>query len=226
MIDNYDEIYKQFEGLVVPPDVKPQPKFTRKSLEEEVNSRRKDIKVSFKHHLVISLNCRNFRHSEVHINTCDVGTLYTPDFDFSDLDEFDIWKKTCRLKYNLQRFDELEVDLVRCDDFLHRMQVCECLTLFEEVHRMLKKGGHFLITVLDIFKLVKFISQINPTDFQKLYHYERKLYSNTDSTGLYYNRTIWTYQRLETYLRMANFKNIEINNKEKDPYKLSIKAWK
>jgi len=213
-----DELYEQFKNMKIPADIKPLEPFTRESLTKELKR-----KIDIKRTLVISLNTGTFRPNEVHIHTADIGSTYEPDFDFSDLNEFDAWRKTCRLKFNLQRFEN--VDAVRCEGFLHKMQICESLTLFEEVHRMLKKESWFLISVYDLFKLIKEISIFSPIDMNKLYHYEKLLFSAGDSTGVYYNRTFWTFERLEYYLKMAKFSSVEkVDNDNK--YTLSVKATK
>jgi SAM-dependent methyltransferase len=210
--------YTQFQKMNIPNDIQPIPVFKNRKEIECLLKRKVDISKT----LAISLNTNQFRQNEIHIHTADIGSTYIPDFDFSDLGEFDAWRKTCRLKFNLQRFSE--VDYVRCDNFLHKMQVCESLTLFEEVHRMLKPSGCFLITVDNLFCIIEKISKTNPSDLMKLYDYEKLLFSGTDSTGLYYNRTIWTFERLRHYLKKANFFSVE--NKSSSDGALKVVAVK
>lgn len=199
-----NENYKQFEGMKIPIDIKPLPILSRQEITEKIK-RKIDISRTF----VISLNTNQFRPNEVHVHTADIGSNYEPDFDFLDLDEADQWRKTCKLKYNLQQFSD--VDLVRCEGFFHKMQICESLTLFEEVNRMLKDEGKFLIVIFDLFKCMKsLIEQYERLkNVQLLSDNEKLIFSAGDSTGIYYNRTIWTLERLKIYLQMANFSKVE-----------------
>lgn len=209
-----DEMYKQFEGMKIPHDIKPLPKLTKDDLYIEVNKVRKEHNLppvdKFKS-VFISLNTKEFRPTEIHIHTADIGSTYYPDFDFSDLDEFDAWRKTCKLKFNLQRFTD--VDFVRCDYFLHKAQICEALTLFEEIHRMLRNEenhkGEFHFRVFNMYKYIQLMAKIPPNDFTNLYKSEKALFSYSDSTGVYFNRTIWTFERLHQYLKMANFSEVK-----------------
>ena len=213
------EAYKQFEGMSIPSDIKPSPVLNKKEIEKHV---KRGIQLVGKN-LVISLNTIQFRANEVHIHTADIGAHYHPDYDFTDLEEFDAWRKTCKLKFWLQQFEN--VDLVRCEGFFHRMQICETLTLFEEVNRMLKdEDGKFLIEVLDLYKLIQELGTNQPT-IKRLQNYESLIFSAGDSTGLYYNRTIWTFERLKMYLEMAKFSKIEKIEKE-NSNNISIMAYK
>jgi hypothetical protein len=211
--------YTQFKDMKIPSDIKPLSEF--KSIQDIKSEIQRQI--ILEKTIAISLNTQQFRSNEIHIHTADIGATYEPDFDFTDLNEFDAWRKTCKLKYNLQRFKN--VDYVRCDGFFHKMQVCESLTLFEEVHRMLKNNGSFLISVFDIFECIKKTSKIQSFDLIELYNSEKKLFSGTDSTGIYYNRTIWTFDRLKFYLIKANFKTVEKTSSEENSI-LSVIARK
>lgn len=202
-----DEIYDQFKGMTVPADIKPLLQLSREEIEKQI---KRDIQLVGKL-FVVSLNTKQFRKNEVHIHTADIGATYEPDFDFSDLDEFDAWRKTCKLKYRLQQFSG--ADAVRCEGFLHKMQICESLTLFEEIHRMLKDNGQFLIEVLDLYRLIKKLGESN-SNIKKLQDYESLIFSAGDSTGIYYNRTIWTFDRLNMYLQMAKFSKVKEVEKE------------
>jgi len=209
--------YEQFKNLKIPSDIKPLEVFDRASLQKELKR-----SVNISKTLVLSINTSTFRPNEVHVHTADIGSTYEPDFDFSDLDEIDAWRKTCRLKYSLQRFQD--VNAVRCENFLHKMQICESLTLFEEIHRMLRSGGFFIITVLDILKLINRISK-DSNDLTNLYYYEKLLFSAGDSTGVYFNRTIWTFDRFNYYLKKAKFAKVELTE-NKDSDLLSLLATK
>jgi hypothetical protein len=58
-----------------------------------------------------------------------------------------------------------------------------------------------------------------------LQNLEKKLFSAGDSTGIYFNRTIWTFERLTGYLTLANFAEIVNVSKEGDEI-LTVKAKK
>lgn len=215
MLDN------QFAGMTPPKDIKPLPKLTREEIQKII---KRDIDISKT--IIISLNTKTFRKNEVNIHTADIGSSYEPDFDFSDLGEIDAWRKTCRLITNFERFDECNVDAIRCEGFFHKMQVCESLTLFEQVYNILKDGGLFIISVLDLKGIAERISQLSNTDSMGLYNHERILFSGTDSTGVYFNRTIWTFDRLKTYLEMAKFRDIAINENDIGEFKIAVVAKK
>ncbi len=196
-----DEIYNQFKDMQIPLDIKLLPKLTKEDIVKSIK-RKLDISKTF----TISLNCKQFRANELQIHTADIGVNYIPDFDFSNLDEIDAWRKTCKLKNSLQQFEN--VDLVRCENWLHKVYICEALTLFEEAHKMLKPGGKILIEVLNLFSLMKELIGLK-IDSLNLYKYEKTIFSQTDSTGIYYNRTIWTFDRFKEYLMAAKFSNIQ-----------------
>ena len=158
--------YKQFDHLAIPADIKPLPILSKEEINKKV-CRYIDISKNFN----ISLNTNHYYENEIQLHTVDIGSTIAPDFDFTFLDEYDVWRKICKLKFSLRQIKE--VDLIRCEHFFQKMQVCESLTLFEEVHRMLKVGGSFLITVLDFHKLMKFAGELNPGDFKNIHYCEK-----------------------------------------------------
>jgi len=203
--------YTQFLGMHIPPDIKPLPELTR----ESINTLIQRTSFNAVKELRISINSLQFRPNELQLHTFDLGANYTPDFDLSDQDEFDAWRKTCKLKFALQQFKN--VDLVRCEHFLHKFQVCEALTLFEEIHRMLKLDCQLIIQVPDFFSTIKACSKILPSNLTKLSYFEQRLFSSSDSSGLFFNRTIWTFERLKTYLERSNFSKVNNLSKENSP---------
>lgn len=209
--------YTQFKQEP-PKGLTPKPKFTLEQLKEKLQ---RDINLKT---IIVSLNCHHFRSNEIHINTADIGCTYIPDFDFTDYDELDPWKRIWKLKYNMQQFDDIKMDFIRCEDFLHKMQVCEALTLFEEVHRMLRDGGTFQIKVVELLKVAKEIIDHPNQNSAYLYDAEKLLFSGSDSTGQFYNRTIWTQNRFKVYLGMAHFTDLEFI--EEGKFNLIVKAKK
>jgi len=211
------QAYKQFQGMEIPEGIEELPKLTR---EQIVNKMERKIDISKK--LFLSVNTQHQRPAEISIHTADIGANYKPDFDFSDLYEYDAWRKTCKLKFNMRQFHD--VDFVRCEGFLHKAQICESLTLLEEFNRMLKVQGEIQIVVLDLVKLIKKIAKCDLT-YSTLQKFEKQLFSAGDSTGIYFNRTLWTFQRLEGYLKLANFAEITNVSKEEDE-NMTVKAKK
>lgn len=209
--------YKQFQGMDIPEGIEVLPVLTRDQIVSKME-RKIDISKKF----ILSVNTQQQRPAEISIHTADIGANYKPDFDFSDLYEYDAWKKTCKLKFNMRQF--VDVDFVRCEGFLHKAQICESLTLLEEFNRMLKVGGEIQIVVYDLVKLIKKIA-ISDMSYSTLQNLEKKLFSAGDSTGIYFNRTIWTFERLTGYLTLANFAEIVNVSKEGDEI-LTVKAKK
>ena len=205
-----NEMYEQFKNLRVPTDIKPHQPFDLVTLKRALSEERKK-QLPLDRYVFMSLNCRQFRPNELQVHTADIGTLIKPDFDFRDLEEMDPWRKTCKLKYNIQQFQEMKVDVVRCEGFFQKCLVCEALTIFQEVYGILKDDGQFIVTIPNFFKIFKELATINRRDFRAMLKCENIIFSPSDSTGLYYNRTIWSLDRLETYLEMAGFKTIKPN---------------
>jgi len=210
--------YIQFEGMDVPKDIPLLPKISKEDITRIID-RKIDIHKTF----IMNFNTNPQRLSEVNIHTADIGANYVADFDFSDLSEIDAWRKTCRLKSNLQQFED--VDFIRCEGFLHKVHMCEVLTFFEEWHRMLKVGGEIKLVIPNILKLMRTITSTNVNKFITFEKLEKQIFSPGDSTGIYYNRTIWTFERLKAYIDLASFSEVE-NLSEQNDDNIIIKAVK
>lgn len=213
----------QFRDMKMPTDIPLQTVFERKEVEEIVNDnrRRKNLpKLPEKSFYVINYNSQPFRPNEINVITTDIID-YESDFDFSFKEESDAWRRACKIKVQMQRFQN--VDVVRMDRFIQRLNVCEALTLFEDTYQILKEGGTLEISYPD---LKKWTTLLQTASIVKLEKYEQIIFANSDSTGLYYNQSLWNEQRIKYYLNFAKFKDIKENEKYSDNIFTSVSATK
>lgn len=214
---------KQFRGMSVPKDIKPFPELTKEQILDYVNTARKNNNLPELNNnlLCLNFNSRAFRQNEINIVTTD-SLNYKADYDFCFYDESDSWRRICKIKACMNMFKN--IDVVRCDNFLYRLNACDVYTFFEDAYNMLRLDGLLIITYLDIFKWTKHISE--NTAITKLEKLESMLFANSDSSGLNNSQTIWDEKRLNYYLKQANFKKVEIDQKYSDEFYTCLKAIK
>ena len=172
----------------------------------------------------IALNCLDIKKNEVSVYTIDVGTAYKPDYNFSFLREKDFLKREEKQRLNLLKLKN--VSCIRCDDFVQKLVPCEAINLFKIFYEVLEVNCRVIISVPDYYAYSKKLLEIKNYHYKKIYSIEKKIFTISDPTGIYYNKTIWTHKRLERCLNKANFNNVKFNYKEKRKYKLSIIATK
>lgn len=215
--------YGQFRNMKMPTDIKEESTFTKEEVKEIVNNKRRDKNLSQipeKYFYIINYNSHQFRPNEINIITTDLFN-YEPDFDFSFKDEADPWRRACKIKMQMQRFKD--VDFVRMDKFIPRLNVCEALTLFEDTHKILRDGGILEFLYPDIQKWTKLLQTASIVKLEKL---EEIIFANSDSTGLYHNQSLWNRQRVDWYLKFAKFQEIKENEKYSDNIFTCINAVK
>jgi len=218
-----DNRYEQFKELEVPEDIDPSVEhFTKESLENEIH---KEVNPDF---IVLNFNSKHYRPTEINIHTVDLFYNYKPDFDWTFLtEEIDPWRRTCLFKTNFMKFEKLGANIIRSDGFLHKAHICENLTFFEDSYKILKDDGILSIKIIDMVSCAENLiraSEIN--NIKKIQNLEKIIFSISDPTGIYYNRTILTLKRLEYYLTKVGFKEIEKDEKYSDKYHMTVNAKK
>jgi len=220
---------EQFSGLKVPEDITPLPVFALKELETEINrvreiNNRPLIDLSGK--ICINYNSSFFRQNEINIHTVSLDFNYEPDFNWSDVnDEIDPWRKTCKLKANFQRFIGLGIDSIRSEDFIHKLHICEIYTFIEDSFKMLQDDGVFTIKYLDLISLFK--NTINSEkNTKELEHLEKQIFTASDPSGLYYNKTLLTFERLEYYLKRAGFVTVQKDIQNSNDHNVQLVVYK
>jgi hypothetical protein len=222
-------INEQFAGLKVPEDITALPVFTLEELQSEINktreiNKRPEIDLSGK--ICLNYNSQFFRANEINIQTVALDFNYEADFNWTDVnDELDPWRKTCRLKANFQRFVGLGIDSIRSEDFIHKLHICESYTFFEDSFKMLQDDGVLTIKYLDLIALFEdtIKQEKNIKALEKL---EKKIFTPTDPSGLYYNKTLLTFERLEFYLKRSGFKTVQKDIQNSDEFNVQIVAYK
>jgi len=187
---------------------------------ELINERRdrRDIpQMRFKP-LKLNINGRRFRSEEINIA---VSQLYMDDvsydIDWSYPEIFDPFKRS---KKHMELFNEDfglgRANQVRFDHFLERTHICDGLKWLNRAYQLLDLGGVLTISVLDFYDLfarlikTKTITSGANKFKPSIEKYERLIFVDTDPSGMYYNRTIWTPERFDFYLKESFFYEYEI----------------
>jgi len=92
------------------------------------------------------------------------------------------------------------VDEIYCNNFFHRVLVCESLEFFDIFYKMLEVGGELRLTVPNYYAYAQKILDTPPDKFRKINFIEMDMFSPSDSTGEFFNKTIWTFERLHRSL--------------------------
>jgi len=105
---------------------------------------------------------------------------------------------------------------VRYDHFLESIHVCETLKFFNRAYQLLKVGGVLTVSVVDFHywfnKVINIQKDETMADIQKivaLEGIEKRIFTDSDASGMYYHRTIFTKDRLKFYLERSFFFDYE-----------------
>jgi hypothetical protein len=221
--------FQQFGNLTWPEDIEHKTPFTRIELQEVINNKRKlnqQPLIDLSGKININYNSFAFRKDEINIHTTDYFFDYQPDFDWINIgDEIDHWRRTCRLKVEYQRFIDLGIDQIRSDGTIQRLHVCEGLTFFEDSFKNLVPDGRLILRYFDLSKAMDIVTK-EKSSIKRLEVLEKKIFTESDPTGLYYNKTIWTFDRISWYLRKVNFKTIQLDIENCDEFHTALIAMK
>lgn len=221
--------FQQFAALTWPTDIIPLEPWNRQELQETINKKRRmnnlqELNLSGK--IKINYNSFFFRPDEINIHTTDFFFDYSPDFDWINIgDEIDPWRRTCRLKIEYQRFQQLGIDSIRTDGTLQRVHVCEGLTLFEDSYKNLIDKGEFKVKFLDLSKMFE-IAVRDKASIKRLEVLEKEIFTQSDPTGAYYNKTIWTFDRIKWYLEKVGFTLVQLDAENSDEMNTAVIAIK
>lgn len=193
-------------------------------IKKDLNLKRKE-KISYNNDFSISFNCWNFCKEEISIHTEDINTFYIPDFDFTFFKTKDHFKRKKKIQKKLLTFRN--VDFIRSEYFFQKIFVCESLEYFKIIYEMLDDSGEFLITVPNFYEYSKLLLKTKKTNFKKINRIETTIFSNVDSTGLIYNKSIWNLERLKrSLINKTGFRKIKLNKKNRSKYCISLTAIK
>ena len=98
--------------------------------------------------------------------------------------------------------------------------------MFKIIHKILGHKKVLLISVPDFYEYSKKLLETKKIHYKKIYNIEKKIFTSTDITGLFYNKTIWTFERLERCLTKAGFNNIKEDTRNRNKYNISLIAIK
>lgn len=221
--------FQQFSHLTWPQDIEHKETYTRQELQDLINEKRKfnnQPLITLNGKIKLNYNSFFFRADEVNIHTTDYFYDYSPDFDWINIgDEIDHWRRTCRLKVEYQRFQTLGIDSIRTDGTMQRVHVCEGLTFFEDSYKNLVNGGELVIKYFDILKAFQKTIEYKDS-IKSLEKLEKEIFTQSDPTGLYYNKTIWTFDRIKWYLNKVGFSTVQLDKENSDELNTTVVAIK
>ena len=194
-------------------------------IKKEINKKRNRGQKLISSDLIISLNNSEFDSKSVNIHTADIGASYEPDMDFSFPDEFHPVKRKELIEKSLCGLQG--VSEVYCNNFFQKVLVCESIDFFSVINEILNDGGRFRITVPDYYAYSDKLLKTKFNQFKSINLIEKAMFSASDSTGLFFNRTIWTFERLSRCLvQKAGFKKIARAPGGRKKYEIAIVAIK
>jgi len=165
--------------------------------------------------LCLNINGRKFREDEINIKLSELYPETNADLDWTFPEIWDPWK---RANKHMELFDDAfgngRTDLIRFDHFLESTHICDGYKWLNRAYQLLKKGGILNITVVDFKylcnKILKTDEMKNETKrIVELEQLEKKLFTESDSSGMYYHRTLWTEDRIAFYLEKSFFYEYE-----------------
>lgn len=165
----------------------------------------------------LNINGRRFRDNEINIKICNVYETVSCDLNWVFQEIKDPWK---RAKKHMELFNtifgEKSIDQVRFDHFFNYTHICDVYKWLNRAYQLLRIDGKFIATFVDLLALfsqaveadqdtISFDDQV-----EKLQRIERQVFTTSDSTGMYYHRTILTERRIKEYMKRSFFNNVEI----------------
>ena len=124
-----------------------------------------------------------------------------------------------------QRFSEIGIDQIRSENFIHKIHICECLTFFEDSFKMLNDDGKLILKYMDLIAYFK-EAYDNSSSIKALEKLEKKIFVQSDPSGLYYNKTLITQNRIEYYLTKVGFKTIQKDEENSDKFNTCLICYK
>jgi len=168
---------------------------------------------------------RTYREHELNLKLSEVYPNVEYDIDFSFHEESDPWNRATLHREAFEPFKN-KINLVRFDHWLDQTHVCDCLKWMNRAYQLLRLDGTILIHVIDFMDLFQVMINAKDRDIEAL---ERMIFTESDATGMYYNRTVWTDKRLRAYLSQSFFSNIEITREYSEFFRckvITVKAVK
>lgn len=138
------------------------------------------------------------------------GKVYIPGYTHIDISEFDHVDIVTDIK-SLPMFKSNTVDIVYVSatfQYFNRIEGVECL---REWYRIIKEGGHLMISTVDFDQLLKVYNKTNDlkTIIGPLYGKMGKFEKDTEINTLYH-RTVYTVEEIQSLLEKVGFSSIDL----------------
>lgn len=187
---------------------------------EKINEQRKrrnqpDIRIN---PLLVNINGRRFRTEEINVKVCNLYENVEADLDWSFPEIWDPWKRAKKhMELFADSFGEGRVSQLRFDHFFEYTHICDVFKWMNRSYQLLKLGGVLLVTFKDFIylfdkavtteKSMALSSNERITLHQDI---EKQIFTTSDSSGMYFHRTILTPDRMRFYMNLSFFYDIEI----------------
>jgi len=167
--------------------------------------------------LLVNINGRRFRNDEINIKICDIYDMVDCDLDWTFPEIFDPWKRAKKhMELFSNTFGEGHLHQLRFDHFFEYTHVCDVYKWMNRAYQLLRPGGVFIATFVDFVHLFDKIVSAENSDMDSneritlLQDVEKQIFTTSDSSGMYFHRTILTPERVKFYMNLSFFYDIEI----------------
>jgi len=167
--------------------------------------------------LLVNINGRRFRPDEINIKVCGLYENVESDLDWSFPEIWDPWKRAKKhMELFSESFGEGRIHQIRFDHFCEYTHICEVYKWLNRSYQLLKVGGVVIMTFVDFIYLFDKVvqnerSEIDVNERVKLHEdIEKQIFTTSDSSGMYFHRTILTPERVKFYLNISFFYDITV----------------
>lgn len=186
----------------------------KKINEKRTRLNQPDIKLN---PLLVNINGRRFRNDEINIKLCNLYEKVDSDLDWSYPEIWDPWKRAKKhMELFGETFGEGRISQLRFDHFFEYTHICDVYKWLNRAYQLLKVGGVLIATYVDFIYLFDKIvssekSETTPSEkITILQEVEKQLFTTSDSSGMYFHRTVISPDRMKFYLNLSFFYDIEI----------------
>lgn len=180
------------------------------------NRLKQNIPISSINPLKININGRRFRDDEINIRIADIYETIKCDLNWCCHEIKDPWRRAKQHMILLDKtFGENSIDQIRFDHFFAYTHICDTYKWINRSFQFLKVGGVFIASFVDFkYLFQKAMDSIDDNELSdhitELQEVEKKIFTSSDISGLYYHRTILTPKRINEYLKRSFFNDIQV----------------